>query len=112
MDGILAHRYLSTFLQASLAFRRYLLILPDRGGHCENKACLADKHNTMTQPGLEPRSLEPESIAQSVRPCTASIDASTVTLEITAYLFFRRTTPIATPLARSLVKIRALASSC
>ena len=55
------------FRQVSLTVRVYQFILLGGERHLRVK-CLAQEHNTVTRPGLEPGPLDPESIALTTRP--------------------------------------------
>ena len=68
LDGMLAHRRLSpSICQVSLTVCWQPFILRVERGTVRVK-CLAQEHNTMTQPGLEPRPVDPESSELTTRP--------------------------------------------
>ena len=64
LDGMLVHRSISSGSPNSLLVPIYSWV--ERG--TVRVKCLAQEHNTMTRPGLEPGTLDPESSALTTRP--------------------------------------------
>ena len=62
--------------QASLAEPWYPYILLGRETHCESRV---QKHNTVTQPGVQPASLNPESNMPTVKPANLLVRGYTWT---------------------------------